>query len=68
MGTSNTFQSMAPDFKEAYSDKPKKKRFGRLRKHWQKKATAELDASKDPQKFMDSMKNPSIKGTKGVAF
>lgn len=32
------------------------------------KATAELDASKNPEKFMEKMKNPSINGLKGVAF
>ena len=31
-------------------------------------ATAQTDASKDPQKFLKKMKEPSIKKLKGVAF
>ena len=50
--------------------KPKKQRFKRLRTLLQPsgKATAELEASKDPEKFMKKMKNMSLKGLKGVAF
>jgi len=59
MPTTNNFKSMQPNLKEAY---PKKKRFQRTRK-----AMAELDASKDPQKFMKENIEPSLKGKKGVA-
>ena len=37
-----------------------------MNKH--KKAGSELEASKNPQKFMEKMKNPSIKGLRRVAF
>jgi hypothetical protein len=37
-----------------------------MKKH--KKAGSELAASRNPEKFMEKMKNPSIKGLKGVAF
>lgn len=32
------------------------------------KATAELDASKNPMKYIQTHKNMSIKGLRGVAF
>ncbi len=32
------------------------------------KATAELDASRNPEAFLKKMKNPSWKNLKGVAF
>lgn len=32
------------------------------------KATAELEASKNPEQFLKKMKNPSWKNLKGVAF
>lgn len=37
-----------------------------MKKH--KRANSELEASANPQKFMDKMKNPSIKNKKGIAF
>ncbi len=37
-----------------------------MKKH--RKANSEIEASNNPQKFMDKMKNPSIKGKKGIAF
>lgn len=37
-----------------------------LKKH--KKAHAEIDASKNPMKFIKDNRNMSIKGSKGVAF
>lgn len=48
----------------------KKKRFKLIRKLIQPngKATAELDASKNPMGWLESHKNMSIKGKKGVAF
>lgn len=48
----------------------KKNHFKRLKESLKSrgKATAELDASKNPQKFMEQNKNPSIKNNKGVAF
>jgi hypothetical protein len=67
--TSNTFNSLQPDLKESYSDK--KDKFYRIKKMWGKKgkkATAEKDASKNPKKFMEDNKEPSIKGLKGIAF
>lgn len=63
--SSNTFKSMKPDFKESYS---KKKRFSKLKKCCSKKATAELEASKDPEKFLKKMTNADIRKVKGVAF
>jgi len=62
MSTANTFGSMQPNFKEQYAD-GKKKRFQRTRK-----AMAELDASKNPQKFMKENIEPYLKGKKGVAI
>jgi hypothetical protein len=32
------------------------------------KATAEKDASNNPEAFMKKMKNPNIKNLKGIAF
>lgn len=37
-----------------------------IKKH--KKAGSELEASRNPQKFMEKMKNPSIKGLRGIAM
>jgi hypothetical protein len=37
-----------------------------LKKH--KKANSELEASKNPLKFIQANRNPSIRGLKGVAF
>ncbi len=69
MGTSNTFDSMKTNYKEQYPDKKKKDRFKRVKKLIQPsgKATAELDASKDPMKYMKSNKNMKIP-SKGFAF
>lgn len=33
-----------------------------------KPLSAGLQASKDPKKFLEKMKNPSLKGLKGFAF
>ena len=71
MSSSNTFNSLKPNYKESYSDsKKKKERFKRVKSLIQPKgkATAELDASKDPMKWMETHKNMSIKKLKGVAF
>jgi len=72
MATSNTFGNMKPNFKEAYMSKEEKKekRFRRTKTliQPQGKATAELDASKNPMGYMESHKNMSIKNKKGVAF
>lgn len=67
MSTTNTFSSMKPNYKEAY---PKKKRFEKVSSMMQPKgkATAELDASKNPMKWMKSHKTMSIKKLRGVAF
>jgi len=67
--TSNTFNSMKPNMKESYSDK-KKDKFHRIKKMWGKKgkkATAELDASKNPMKFAKDNIEPSLRGKKGIA-
>jgi hypothetical protein len=64
MAVSNTFQSMQPDFKETYS---KEKRFKRTKKRVSKKATAELDASKDPMSALRDKSYLDIRGKKGVA-
>ena len=61
MATTNTFNSLKPNVKKTYSD-GKKKRFQRT-----KKAMAELNASKDPQKFMKENIEQSLKGKKGIA-
>lgn len=68
MGTTNTFNSMKPDFKESYSDE-KKKRFKRLKSALQSrgKATAELEASRDPMKALKDKSYLNLKGKKGVA-
>lgn len=52
------------------SYKERKDKFKRLKKMLGKgrKATAELDASRNPEKFMRENKNPSIKGLKGIAI
>jgi hypothetical protein len=72
MATSNTFGSMLPNYKEAYmsEEEKKEKRFRRTKRllHPEGKATAELDASKNPMKYMETHKNMSIKNKKGVAF
>jgi hypothetical protein len=56
---------MKPDLKESYS---KKKRFSKLKKCCSKKATAQLEASKDPMGYLEKMSNGDIKGVKGIAF
>lgn len=70
MSSANTFNSMKANMKEQYPDKKKKDRFGRIKKLIQPdgKATAELDASKNPMAFMKANKNMSLRGKKGVAF
>jgi len=67
MSAANTFNSMKPNFKEQYSDK--KERFGKLRKALRSKgkATAELEASKDPMKALKDKSYLNIKGKRGVA-
>jgi hypothetical protein len=65
MATSNTFDSMKPNFKESYS---KKKRFSKVKKSLAKKATAQKEASENPEKFLEKMTEPSIKNVKGIAF
>lgn len=51
--------------KEEYSDK--KKRFSRTKKRVQKKAMAELNASKDPMAALKDKSYLNFKGKKGVA-
>lgn len=65
MDSSNTFKSLSPEFKESYS---KKKRFSKIKKCCSKKATAQLEASKDPMGYLEKMSNGNIKSLKGVAF
>lgn len=67
MSAANTFNSMKPNFKEQYSDK--KERFGKLKKALKSKgkATAELDASKNPMKSLKDKSYLNIKNKKGVA-
>lgn len=65
MDSSNTFKNMSPDLKDAYS---KKKRFKKLKNSITKKATAELEASKDPMGYLDKMTDADIRKVKGVAF
>lgn len=70
MSTANTFDSLQPNLKDTYSDSgDKKKRFKKLRAALKSKgkATAELDASKNPQAFEKANIEPSIKDRKGVA-
>lgn len=66
MSVANTFSTMNSNYKDDYSDQKKKPRFKRLRSIMGSKA--EKEASKDPKKFLKENKEPSIKGTKGVAF
>ena len=63
--SSNTFKSIKPNYKESYS---KKNKFKKLKDSLAKKATAELEASKDPEKFLKKMTNADIRKVKGVAF
>lgn len=71
MDSVNTFSSMKPDFKETYSDSKKKRkdRFKRTRTLIQPKgkATAELEASKNPMKALKDKSYLNIKNAKGVA-
>lgn len=69
MDSANTFKSLKPDFKESYSDNnPKRPRFHRLRGMLKsRKATAELEASKDPMKALKDKSYLNLKGKKGVA-
>lgn len=60
MGSANTYNSMKPNYKEKY---------GRLKKVMKgRKATAELQASKNPMKFAKNNIEPSLKGKKGIAL
>ena len=55
--------------KNNQQNKVPKSKFGRTSSKMSKnKANSELKASKDPEKFMEENKEPSIKGRKGVAF
>lgn len=70
MGAANTFQSLKADMKEQYSDQTKKKnRFKRTKAMLapKGKATAELEASKDPMKALKDKSYLNLKGKKGVA-
>ena len=73
MDSANTFSGLKPTYKEAYSDMGKQT-FKRLRQMLKTKenpkftAKSEEEASKDPQGFMDKMKNANIKNVKGVAL
>lgn len=68
MSTANTFGSLKANYKEQYSDK-KKNRFKRTKSMLQGngKATAELQASKDPMKALKDKSYLNLKGKKGVA-
>lgn len=68
MGTTNTFNSMKPNFKETYPD-TKKERFGKLKKALRSKgkATAELKASEDPMAALKDKSYLNLKGKRGVA-
>lgn len=57
MDSTNTFSSLKAMFKDTYS---KKKKVA-------KKATSELDASRNPMKFAKDNIEPSLKGKKGIA-
>lgn len=67
MSISNNFTSMLPNFKESYSDS--KPRFQKIKKMMKSKskATAELDASKDPMKALKDKSYLNLKGKKGIA-
>lgn len=71
MAAANTFNSLKPNYKESYSDgkKKKKDRFKRTKTLIQPpgKATAELEASKDPIGYIQKNKNMKIP-PKGFAF
>lgn len=68
MSAANTFNSMKANYKEMY-DKKKKDRFKRVKTLIQPKgkATAELEASKDPMGFAKRNIEQSLKGKKGIA-
>lgn len=53
------FKDYKPIYKETY---------GRLKTMIKGKAKSELQASKNPKKFMEENKEPSIKNRKGIAF
>lgn len=67
MSTANTFNSLQGNFKEQY---PKKERFKKLRSALKSKgkATAELDASKDPMSALRDKSYLNLKGKKGIAL
>lgn len=44
------------------------KKLKSLMKPNKNKATAGLEASKDPKRFLEKMKEPNINGLKGIAF
>lgn len=69
MPTANTFGSLKANYKETYSDSKKKDRFKRIKTLLQPKgkATAELEASKNPLKWLKSHKDMKIP-KKGFAF
>lgn len=70
MSVSNNFNSMKANMKESYSDNKKKKdRFKRVKTLIQPKgkATAELEASRNPMGFAKKNIEQSLKGKKGVA-
>jgi hypothetical protein len=59
MDTTNTFPLLKALLKEKYAKKLKEP---------QTKATAQLEASKDPMKYLEKNKNLSWKHLKGIAF
>ena len=59
MEAANTFPLLRALLKEKYAKKLKDP---------QGKATAQLEASKDPMGYLEKNKNPSWKHLKGVAF
>jgi len=70
MAIANTFQSLQPDLKESYSDgKKKKDRFKKTKSMLapKGKATAELDASKDPMAALKDKSYLNLKGKRGIA-
>lgn len=68
MSAYNTFKSLKADFKETYTE-PETPRFTKLKKQLKskKKATAALEASKDPMKALKDKSYLNLKGKKGVA-
>lgn len=65
MDTSNKYSTLSPIYKASYE---------RIKQMFKKKHEPEIkarsmdEASKDPEAFMEKMKNANIKHVKGIAF